>query len=166
MMDIWHFLNANLVSGIISALIFGIIAALLFRKYEQHQNRTELIKVIKELLSSQIKENIDVCHQIQNALKKGWTKFFPEPFRASGFQVVLEGGFVKDVKIEIAKSIIDTHDKLLLANRLHSQLLEYTIGVNSTLTQSQNVRDNLSKYLELFLPDLETELNKLQSLLS
>jgi uncharacterized membrane protein YraQ (UPF0718 family) len=165
-MNTWHFLNENLVSGIICALVFGVIAALLFRNYEQHKNRAELIGVIKELLNSQIKENLDVCHQIQEALKKGRTKFFPAPFRTSGFEVVLEGGFVRDVKTEIAKSIIDSHDKLLVANRLHTQLLEYVIGINSTLTQSQSVRDNVSKYLELFLPDLEKELKNLKALLS
>ena len=144
----------------------GLVVGFFFWKFQNSKAKKEAVQKMKEIIGSQVRDNLEVFETVHDAIQKGGVHHMPSPFRISAIQVFLQAGFIDRIPIDIAGVIIELYDRLLLANHFHNELLDYVIGMKSTISNSAAVKTNIQNYLKQVLPLLQVELKNLQEILA
>ncbi len=160
-MHIWEFLNQNLISNAIGAIIFGFIASLLFYKYTNLLRKKDLVIQMKSLIDEQLKEYLVIIDETKNLLnQEGINLGRPFLFSTSTFEVLLQGNFIENMDSSKSNTILILYNKVIALNKIYDSFVKYSIGNMSAYINTGTIKAGLKTILNGHLNSLKTAVDE------
>lgn len=153
-LEIWQFLNQNLISEAIGALVFGFIAAFLFYKFSSSDEDQAINQKVKVLLKKNVEQNLSLIPVMRKILPNQ-VPTLPNPFSTSSFQIALQGKFIEKINPNSSVKLLELYDDLITANKILEQIREFSIGIAAAMNNSSNVRGQLNITIQKLFENIE-----------
>jgi len=163
--QIWNFLNQNLVSNIIGALIFGVIAAWIVHRLVSTKERQEIISKISLILFNELNFNKTQAKILKEIFDKPSVLLTTYPaFKTSAWKIITESRFIESLDASKISRLLMFYEIFIHTDILYQDLWTFTVGINSAMSNSEEIRKFLrARIIENLnqLHGLEPELEKL-----
>lgn len=143
-MDIWNFLNQNLISGIITTLLFSIILVSFLKKRESIKSKEKLLKKLDTELSIEQNRNVDKIQGMIKIFELNPALIFNNGFLLSNsiLKILISPDYIIHTNPEITTSLIDLSNEIEMANILYTR-----INAMSSTSDILNYKNQLEKII-------------------
>jgi hypothetical protein len=120
--DFWVNFTSNMISGILLALIFGLVLTSVVGRYSERRKMKEQRRKFLEFIERELKRNTSALSTALQELPKG---NMPYPlFEVSAWKVSVNSSLLDNMDVELVHPILSSYNRIWAANDLYQSLLE------------------------------------------
>jgi hypothetical protein len=120
--DFWVNFTSNVFSGVLLALVFGLILTSVVGHYSERRRAKEQRRKFLEFIERELKRNASALTTALEELPKG---NLPYPlFEVSAWKVSVNSSLLDNMDVELVHPILSSYNRIWAANDLYQNLLE------------------------------------------
>ena len=120
--DFWVNFTSNMVSGVLLALIFGLVLSSAVGHYSERRKRKGQRQKFLEFIERELTRNASALGTALQELPKG---NLPYPlFEVSAWKVSVNSSLLDNLDVELVHPILSAYNRIWAANDLYQNLLE------------------------------------------
>jgi len=120
--DFWVNFTSNMVSGVLLALIFGLVLSSAVGHYSERRKRKGQRQKFLEFIERELTRNASALSTALQELPKG---NLPYPlFEVSAWKVSVNSSLLDNLDVELVHPILSAYNRIWAANDLYQNLLE------------------------------------------
>lgn len=158
---VWKMLNTNIISSLMGALVFGLIANYLFSRFEEKRISKEVITKLIDLMIEEIDKNIGVS-KFLHSLKQNQCHTVPTPFHMVSLEFALQNPFFHRLSPDTGTKIISVIEDLKAINLIHINFHQLIFGPSAALSNTPQLKIHLFNAINTAMPNAQKELESLK----
>jgi hypothetical protein len=120
--DFWVNFTSNMVSGVLLALLFGLVLSSVVGHYSERRKRQGQRRKFLEFIDRELTRNTSALATALQELPKG---NLPYPlFEVSAWKVSVNSSLLDNLDVELVHPILSSYNRIWAANDLYQNLLE------------------------------------------
>ena len=120
--DFWVSFAANMISGVLLAIIFGVILTSVVSTYSQRRRAKGQRRKFLEFIERELRRNTSAVSTALEELPRG---NMPYPlFEVSAWKVSVNSSLLDNMDVELVHPILSSYNRIWAANDLYQSLLE------------------------------------------
>lgn len=160
-MSIWEFLNQNFISSLFEALIFGLVAAYIFYKFSDANEKRSLTLQTRSLIEESINELQETTDVLIKQLEKNDVTRVPRPLDTTILRVLLQGKFTEVMNAELVTGVAKVYRISELINADYDSLHQTFNGVSVSIEGVTDIRNKIVGESRIRLSALSKEIDLL-----